>query len=227
MALKAEISKVEHDALPDAVKAEYEAVEGQDGTFRLAVEEVNGYTLTSETANLQAVQQISGELQTLRSVLPEDATADTIKASLEELAALQQSDPERQAELSNLKDTVRDLTHQNLLIGALVKNGFHPDAALHLTNRLGQDASGNTVVLDELGKPATKLVGSTTVPQTIDDLIASVKTDKNHIVNRLTLAPVETQGGDAGDAGHGTPHHATDTGLDNDKVRAEIAAMMA
>lgn len=184
MALKAILTKEEYGALADPIKAEY--AEGDNESYVLQVEEVEGFGLTNETQNKQALQALHTEHEELKASLPEGATPETLKTELAELEDLRKGDPARQQEMTWLRTEKTRTDNLLLLSKALVKAGLSPEAAPLLIDRVRTKDDGTVEALDAMGKPMTKVVNGVAVAETVDDLIAGEKTGGG-IIAKMTL----------------------------------------
>ncbi len=92
--LEAELSQDEHAKLPEALRAEY--TKSDDGRFRLAVREVNGWKLDNTTALRSALERERASVEEFKSKLRAFDGIDASKArdAQKKLEALESGEPD-------------------------------------------------------------------------------------------------------------------------------------
>lgn len=204
MALKALLTKEEHAKLADALKGEYQAQ--SDGTYLLAIEGVNGYSLENVTglkASLSEEREKAKKLEARMTALadldpdkardaiskvekmskwtPEEKVQEQIKAHVAQIEAKYQAELKAKSDREGKLDSaVRRLVVDSEVQRVLAGKGSAKLLLPAIRDRIRvdeKDGDFRPVVLDEKGNPRITMKSGSSDPMGIEEFVMGLKTD--------------------------------------------------
>lgn len=204
MALKAQITKDEHAKLADALKGEYQAQ--SDGSYLLAVEGVNGYSLENVVglkSSLSEEREKAKKLEARMSALadldpdkardamskvekmskwtPEEKVAEQIKSHVSQIEAKYTAELKAEKDrASKLDSAVRGLVVDSEVQRVLAGKGSAKLLLPAIRDRIRveeKDGKFVPLVLDEKGNPRITMKSGSSDPMGIEEFVMGLKSD--------------------------------------------------
>lgn len=204
MALKALISKDEHAKLAEALKGEYQAQ--ADGTFLLAVEGVNGFSLENVTglkASLSEERESKRKIEARIAALgdldpdkardalskvekmskwtPEEKVQEQLKAQIAQVESKYQTElKSKEDRASRLDAAVRGLVVDSEVHRVLAGKGSAKLLLPAIRDRIRveeKDGRFTPVVLDDRGNPRITMKSGSSDPMGIEEFVMGLKAD--------------------------------------------------
>lgn len=204
MALRALITKDEHAKLAEALRGEYQAQ--SDGTYLLAVEGINGFSLENVTglkASLSEEREAKRKLEARMTALgdidpdkardalskvekmskwtPEEKVAEQIKAQIEQIERKYMAEIKTKDErLGKLDGAVRGLVVDSEVQRVLAGKGSAKLLLPAIRERIRveeQDGQFRSVVLDDRGNPRITMKSGSNEQMGIEEFVLGLKSD--------------------------------------------------